>query len=176
MTGADTTHRLAIAELPEPDGNEPELPQVLVSTTGFADVDTGLAHAESEVAVRCEIMAAARASRAEVAAAVIAAAEYLTRAGGAVPAQPGVMLPRLAEGTALEETDCTVSHGLLISPYLWEGQVPQVAEEGRLTLVCQLLMLTDAEYAYAVDEGVEAFQQAVAQRDIDLLDWSRATE
>ena len=49
-----------------------------------------------------------------------------------------------------------------------------MAEEGRLTLVCQLLMLSDAEYAYAVEEGVPALQQAVAEQGIDLLDWQRS--
>lgn len=37
----------------------------------------------------------------------------------------------------------------------------------------QLVALTDSEYAYAVEEGVPALQDAVAESEIDLLDWSR---
>ena len=67
----------------------------------------------------------------------------------------------------------TVHHGLLIAPYLWGGQTPQYREDNRLTLVLQLVMLTDAEYAFGVEEGVGKLQDVVAEQDIDLLDWSR---
>ncbi|MDN6460872.1 MAG: suppressor of fused domain protein [Corynebacterium flavescens] len=142
--------------------------QSLAVTTAFADVDTGLQHAEQGIDVRCELLAVARASQEDVATAVNAAADMLERAGGVLPAQPGVLLP--GGGDVAKHG---VHHGLLIVPYLWGGQTPQVAEEKRLTLVCQLLMLTDSEYAYAVEEGVGAFQEAVAEQGIDLLDWSR---
>ena len=37
----------------------------------------------------------------------------------------------------------------------------------------QLVMLTDSEYAFGVEEGVGKLQAAVAEQGIDLLDWSR---
>ena len=40
--------------------------------------------------------------------------------------------------------------------------------------MCQLLMLTDSEYAYAVEEGVAKLQEAVAEQGVDILDWKRA--
>lgn len=142
--------------------------QSLAVTTTFGDVDTGLQHAEQGIDVRCELLTVARVGQTEVVAAVCGAADMLERAGGVLPAQPGVLLP-----SCLDIAKCNVHHGLLIVPYLWGGQTPQVPEEGRLTLVCQLLMLTDSEYAYAVEEGVGKFQEAVAEQGIDLLDWSR---
>ena len=142
--------------------------QALAVTTTFADVDTGLQHAEQGIDVRCELLAVARASQEDVAAAVNGATDMLEHAGGVLPAQPGVLLPG-----CVDVAKHGVHHGLLIVHYLWGGQTPQVAEEERLTLVCQLLMLTDSEYAYAVEEGVGAFQEAVAEQGIDLLDWSR---
>ena len=86
-----------------------------------------------------------------------------------LPAQPGIMLPEI-----LSEDSLNVHHGLLIAPYLWGGSTPQLPEDGRLTLVCQLLMLTDSEYAYAVEEGVAKLQEAVAEQGVDILDWKRA--
>ena len=148
--------------------------QSLAVTCDFADVDTGLSHAEQGVDVRCELLAVGRTGQAEVAAAISSARALLTKAAGVLPAQPGLLLPKLFGEDDERFAPLTVRHGMLIAPYLWGGQTPQVAEEKRLTLICQLLMLTDAEYAFAVEEGVPALQQAVAQQDIDLLDWKRA--
>lgn len=144
-------HRLALAALP---GGEN-----LVATTQFANVDTDLS-AEG-LPVRCELLTVARATQPVIAQFVLAAAQRLQEAK-VIPAQPGTLLPQVAG-----------RHGLLIAPYLWGGQTPQVKEEGRWTLALQLLALSDAEYAYAREEGVAAFQQAVAEQGIDLLDWSR---
>lgn len=150
--------------------------QSLAVTTQFADVDTGLKAVDGGIDVRCELLAVARSGTAEVAAAVIAAAEKLRSLGGVVPAQPGVLLPKLTDGTALGSDAFTVRHGLLITPYLWGGKTPQMPEDERLTVVCQLVLLTDAEYAYAVEEGVPALQQEVGEEEIDLLDWSRGED
>ena len=43
-------------------------------------------------------------------------------------------------------------------------------------MVCQLVLLTEAEYAYAVEEGVAALQEEVGHEEIDLLDWSRGDD
>lgn len=148
--------------------------QSLAVTCGFADVDTGLAHAEQGIDVRCELLTVARTGQPEVAAAVSAAAALLKQAAGLLPAQPGLLLPKLFAEDDERFAHLSVRHGMLIAPYLWGGQTPQLVEKERLTLVCQLLMLSDAEYAYAVEEGVPALQQAVAEQGIDLLDWKRS--
>ena len=142
-------------------------------TTQFADVDTGLVKQGTELPVRCEIIAVARAPQAAAAAAVVGVAKKLQEAGGEIAAQPGVLVPNI-ESALDQASDITVSHGMLIAPYLWGGPSPQVEEEDRLTLGLQLIMLTHAEYAYAVEEGVAAMQQAVAESNIDILDWTRA--
>lgn len=142
-------------------------------TTQFADVNTGLVKQDSDMPVRCELLAVASAPQAAVAAAVSGVAEKLESANGVLPAQPGVLLPNIASELD-DAADITVQHGMLIAPYLWGGPTPQVQEDERLTLTLQIIMLTDAEYAYAVDEGVPAMQQAVAEQGIDILDWTRA--
>lgn len=151
--------------------------QSLAVTTEFSGVDTGLQLAESENGtaddVRCELITVAQAGVPEVAAAVSAAAKTLEMAKGVIPAQPGVMLPSITQGTALDSDEFSVAHGLLIAPYLWAGETPQYTEPGRLTLICQLLMLTDSEYAFALEEGVGALQAAVEEQGINLLDLRR---
>ncbi|MDO5031824.1 suppressor of fused domain protein [Corynebacterium sp.] len=132
-----------------------------------------MTHVERGVDVRCELLTVARAEPAAAVAAVLSAARLLARAKGVVPAQPGVLLPELFPSDDPRFTSFSVRHGLLIAPFLWGGQTPQVVEENRVTVVCQLLMLSDAEYAYAVEEGVGAMQQAVADAGIDVLDWRR---
>ncbi|WKS68385.1 hypothetical protein NLL38_08240 [Corynebacterium accolens] len=143
--------------------------QSLALTTTFNAVDTGLRSDAEGLDVRCELVTVARVGQPEVAAAVGAAAAKLEKAGGLLPAQPGVLLPSLLDLPGKQ----TVHHGLLIAPYLWGGQTPQYREDDRLTLVLQLVMLTDAEYAFGVEEGVGKLQEAVAEQGIDLLDWSR---
>ncbi|MBK4156311.1 hypothetical protein GWO69_02220 [Corynebacterium macginleyi] len=141
----------------------------LALTTTFNAVDTGLRSDAAGLDVRCELVTVARVGHPEVAAAVGAAAAKLEKAGGFLPAQPGILLPSLLDLPGKP----TVHHGLLIASYLWGGQTPQYREDNRLTLVLQLVMLTDAEYAFGVEEGVGKLQDVVAEQDIDLLDWSR---
>lgn len=153
--------------------------QSLAVTTEFGQVDTGLQLASQEADapdaaptdVRTELLAVAKGTKADVAAVVLGAAQALEKAVGIIPAQPGVMLPSIVDFDGM-----SVKHGLLIAPYLWGGDSPQFTEPGRLTLVCQLLMLTDSEYAYVVEEGVAAFQQAAEEQGIDLLDYARSGE
>ncbi|AGF71308.1 suppressor of fused domain protein [Corynebacterium halotolerans] len=107
----------------------------------------------------------------EATAVIAAAARLLADARGIVPAQPGTMLPGLAERAGL--AGLGVAHGLLVAPYLWGGDVPQVTEEGRLTVMLQLVMLTGDEHAYAVEHGVAALQGKLGAEQVDLLDWRR---
>ncbi|MGV3073440.1 suppressor of fused domain protein [Corynebacterium phoceense] len=132
----------------------------LVATTRFAEVSTGLSAEGMDV--RAEILTVARAPLSSLAALITEATELLD-AARVIPAQPGTLLPKLGPGR----------HGVLVAPWLWGGPTPQVKMDGRWTLMLQLVALTDSEYAYAVEEGVPALQDAVAESEIDLLDWSR---
>ncbi len=151
-------HRLALAALPNSEN--------LAATTHFAQVDTGLEAQHPEtgkpVTVRAELITVARAGQADLAKLLIEAAELL-QVAQVVPAQPGTLLPKLGPNL----------HAMLVAPWLWGGDTPQLQEADRWTLLLQVVALNDEEYAYAVEEGVAALQQAVAESGIDLLDWSR---
>lgn len=141
--------------------------QNVAVTVGFADVDTGLVAVEDERDVRCELIVVARAPREQLAAVLRAAWAAFEEGAGEPPAQPGTMIPQLGAG------DATVAHALFVPPYLWGGETPRVTEDERLTVLLQLVMLTDAEYAFAAEEGPGALQQALGEAGIDLLDWRR---
>jgi hypothetical protein len=145
--------------------------QRVAVTVGFADVDTGLVAVDGGADVRSELISVARAERGQLTATLRAAATLLADARGLLPAQPGTMVPHLAQKAGLQGV--SVAHGLFIPPYLWGGETPRFTEEGRLTVLLQLVMLTDAEYAYAVEEGPGGLQQALGEAGIDLLDWGR---
>lgn len=49
----------------------------------------------------------------------------------------------------------------------------QLDEPERLTLMLQVLPLTQAEYDYAITYGVPALQESIAQQGIDILDLAR---
>ncbi|AJE32026.1 hypothetical protein B842_00850 [Corynebacterium humireducens NBRC 106098 = DSM 45392] len=141
--------------------------QRVAVTVGFADVDTGLVTVEDGTDVRSELIIVGRATEQQLTSVLHAA--WAAFEGGDLPAQPGTLLPQLdadLEGVS-------VAHGICVPPYLWGGEVPRVTEDERLTVLLQLVMLTDAEYAYAAEEGAAALQQALGEAGIDLLDWQR---
>lgn len=141
--------------------------QRVAVTVGFADVDTGLVTVEDGTDVRSELIIVGRATQEQLTAVLRAAVRAFE--GGDLPAQPGTLLPLLDA----DLTDVSVAHAICVPPYLWGGEVPRVTEEERLTVLLQLVMLTDAEYAYAAEEGAVALQQALGEAGIDLLDWHR---
>lgn len=147
--------------------------ELLATTLNFADVDTGL-QAEG-MDVRSEIFTVARTTDHTAMNAVHAAAESLRVAEGALPAQPGTLVPALAERAGFP-SDVTVAHGLLVSPYVWGGEVPRFTEDNRLTVLLQLVMITEEEFNYAVTYGVEELQLQVIDQGIDIHDWGRGGE
>ncbi|MDO4910749.1 MAG: suppressor of fused domain protein [Corynebacterium sp.] len=107
-------------------------------------------------------------------------ASLLTLSHGALLPQPGTVI----RGISNEYRAC---NGILIAPYVWDQGVPQMYEEpgkvgsdgpvdttrGRLTLIVQLLLLTDDELEYGLANGMPALQEELARRGVDLLDLNR---
>ena len=71
--------------------------QSLALTTTFNTTDTGLQSQDDGADVRCELLTVARTEQPGVAAAINAAADTFEKAGGLLPAQPGVMLPSILD-------------------------------------------------------------------------------
>lgn len=139
-------------------------------TLDAANIDTGL-EAES-LNVRAEMFVVHRATDTTALKLLNGAVGMLAASQGSLPAQPGTLLPALGDVVDLPQ-DVSVRHGLLVVPFVWGGQTPQVRESDRWTLMVQLIMLTPDEFNYAVTYGVEALHQQFLTQGIDLLDWGR---
>ncbi|MBP3089432.1 hypothetical protein EML15_09805 [Corynebacterium sp. sy017] len=144
--------------------------ETLAATLNFNAVDTGLVAGDKSV--RSELFALARAEMPTVASVVLAAADTFAQNIGTLTAQPGTMLTDLAQRASLPET-ISVRHGLCISPFVWQGQVPQYTEKHQLTALLQVVMLTQEEYEYATAYGVVELQKEMGKAQIDLNNWSR---
>ena len=125
--------------------------QDIAATVDFNRVDTGLV-GKKGIAVRAELLTVTDAGVTAAADAVAKAAAALKRAGGQLPARPGTILIDL-EVTGVDETD--------------------TGDNGRLTAMLQLLMVTDSEREFFVDHGAEEFSRAMAAEHTQLLDWFR---
>ena len=121
---------------------------------------------------------------------VAAAATLLRDSAGRIPAAPGQLLPGVGVlGGLVAEPGVTMRHGLLVVPYVWTKGVPRMMEKAgevstdgdpatqpanaRLTVLLQLVLLTDDEFSYARTYGIPALQQAMVEQDVNLLDLGR---
>ena len=136
-------------------------------SVGFSDVDSGLVAGDTDV--RCEIICAAAGASAGVQQRAMAVAgTWNTLVGQGIPAQPGTLLPGLVDDPAL-----TVHHGLLREPQIFDRGTPMVTEPGRMTLLLELVLLTDEEYGIAAEQGLDVLERRLRRRRMDLGDWGR---
>ena len=118
------------------------------------------------------------------------AATMISQNPGHWPPQPGTMLPNVVQQMdADSERKITARNGLLVVPYVWDDGVPHVhgvpsggasrhskedeaevefTHPGRLTIVAQLVMLTDEELAIAQTDGVAAVQERLVREGVDI--------
>ena len=161
--------------------------QQLACSADFGRVDTGLITQDQggqTVEVRSELFTIGRVDEIAAARVVGAAAAFLRAAKGSIPAQPGSLIPGLGVLAELDEK-FTVRHGLLSVPYVWGREVPQMTEAagdvhgeetgeaGRLTVMLQIILLTDDERDFALTYGIGDLQQELTRTGVDLLDWQR---
>ena len=126
--------------------------------------------ADPSVAVRCEVVGRGSVDKLLLARAVVEAARMVETLG--VPAQPGVLLEGLLDRIELPE-GVTVRHGLLREPELFAQGTPLYREPGQLTLLLELVCLTDEEFAIASEQSVESCLRRLRRRGTDLGDWCR---
>lgn len=148
----------------------------LAATANFADHDTGLAlQDDPAVAVRCELIAHSPLGEAEAAAVVVSTADMISGMRGVIAPQPTVMLPNLVENTAIATAHegATVAHGLLMPPRMWGENTPHVREEARMTLLLEVLLLTDEEHSIGHKQGMDVLLRRLRRRGVDFDDWFR---
>ena len=143
-------------------------------TVGFSSVDSGLVmDADPSTSVRCELVCAAEQPAEVLEAAVVAAARELEMLG--IPAQPGVVLEGLLDRVETAQIT-SVRQGYLREPQLFERGTPTYSEPGQLTLLLELVALTDEEYAIASEQGDYVLERRLRRRGVKLGDWHRGRD
>lgn len=157
--------------------------ETVAFTLDAATIDPGLV-TDDGADLRVEFVTVTSGHSAIAADLVVAAATMIAQDPHLRSPQPGLLMPDL--GWHVDKT-ITAKHGLLIPPFLWEDGVPRVHEvdrdgrpstggahdwthPGRMTVVAQLVMLTDEEFTIATDQGPDAVQQVVLNAGTDLND------
>lgn len=158
-------------------GVAPVLPAAV--TVGFSEIDSGLvvddpdADSTGLTEVRCEIICAADGATPQQRVMAVAGA-WNTLVNAGIPGQPGTALPGLVNDPAL-----TVHHGLLREPEIFDRGTPLVNEPAtdgtpaRMTLLLELVLLTDDEYELAEEQGLEVLERRLRRRQTSLGDWAR---
>lgn len=164
-----------------------DLRQTLACTADAARYSTGLTSPDG-MDVRAELLAVGLARPGEMGQLVAAAATMLSEEGSGRLAQPGTFLPGLG---AMVNPAFTTKHGLLVVPYIWPKGVPTVTEHpelttadgqpvnpthpGRMTLIAQIIMLTEQEFLHGMTHGIDSLQTRLAEGGSDLRDLRRAS-
>lgn len=164
-----------------------DLRQTLACTADAARYSTGLTSPDG-MDVRAELLAVGLARPGEMGQLVAAAATMLSEEGSGRLAQPGTFLPGLG---AMVNPAFTTKHGLLVVPYIWPKGVPTVTEHpelttadgqpvnpthpGRMTLIAQIIMLTEQEFLHGMTHGIDSLQTRLAEGGADLRDLRRAS-
>ena len=161
-TTAAQDNDAATAAASPASGQQSPAGDTIAVTLDFSNIDTGLEHEGRDV--RCELLAVAH--QADIRSHLVTVASRLRDTAPHEPAQPGTLLPHALPATS-------TPHVLLVVPWVWNGPVPQLDEPERLTLMLQVLPLTQAEYDYAITYGVPALQESITQQGIDILDLAR---
>ncbi|MGV0431292.1 suppressor of fused domain protein [Corynebacterium sp. 20_84] len=158
-------------------GVAPVLPAAV--TVGFSEIDSGLvvddpdADSAGLTEVRCEIICAADGATPQQRVMAVAGA-WNTLVNAGIPGQPGTALPGLVNDPAL-----TVHHGLLREPEIFDRGTPLVNEPAtddapaRMTLLLELVLLTDDEYELAEEQGLQVLERRLRRRQTSLGDWAR---
>ena len=162
-------------------GVTPVIPAAV--SVGFSGIDSGLVVDDHEAdgtrvapvtEVRCEIICAAGGATPQQRVMAVAGA-WNTLVNAGIPGQPGTALPGLVNDPVL-----TVHHGLLREPQIFDRGTPLVNEPAtddgapaRMTLLLELVLLTDDEYELAEEQGLEVLERRLRRRQTSLGDWAR---
>ena len=177
--------------VPQEGDDEPVLAETVAMTIDAGRMETGL-ETEDGSDLRVELLTVVSGHDDTAADLLAHAATMISQDPGHWPPQPGTMLPNVVQQMdADSERKITARNGLLVVPYVWDEGVPHVHEvtsggagrhskegetdvefthPGRLTIVAQLVMLTDEELELAQTEGVAAVQERLVREGVNIND------
>lgn len=138
--------------------------QFIASTLDFQHVETGLEAEDHDI--RVELFAVANSN--EGLRELVSATAAMLRDTAIIP-QPGEVVP----GAGALVPGLSVAHSLLVVPFPWGGDVPHFKDAGIMTLMLQILPLTDAELEYLQAYGLAELQRALVEQQIDVFNLQR---
>ena len=170
-------------------GDEAVLAETVAMTIDAGRLESGL-ETEDGSDLRVELLTVVSGHDDTAADLLTHAASMISQDPGHWPPQPGTLLPDVVQQMdADSERKITARNGLLVVPYVWDDGVPHVHEvtsggasrhskegdtdvefthPGRLTIVAQLVMLTDEEAELAQTAGVAAVQERLVREGVNI--------
>lgn len=170
-------------------GDEAVLAETVAMTIDAGRLESGL-ETEDGSDLRVELLTVVSGHDDTAADLLAHAASMISQDPGHWPPQPGTLLPNVVQQMdADSERKITARNGLLVVPYVWDDGVPHVHEvtsggasrhskeddtdvefthPGRLTIVAQLVMLTDEEAELAQTAGVAAVQERLVREGVNI--------
>lgn len=156
-------------------------------TNGLADIPTGLTVDAQPLELRCELLLAGNPGTEILTQTLTAVASLVATQPEAYPLQPGTVIPMIGTRARLSRR-ITVRHGVFVPPFMWGGQSPHMTEQpgdvhthgasassrlGRMTVLLQILMVTDAELNLIESSGAAGLIDQLLSANTDLMDWTR---
>lgn len=170
-------------------GEEAVLAETVAMTIDAGRLESGL-ETEDGSDLRVELLTVVSGHDDTAADLLTHAASMISQDPGHWLPQPGTLLPDVVQQMdADSERKITARNGLLVVPYVWDDGVPHVHEvtsggasrhskegdtdvefthPGRLTIVAQLVMLTDEEAELAQTAGVAAVQERLVREGVNI--------
>lgn len=113
-------------------------------------------------------------SGAELTSILASARKFIADQAGAVRLSPGTVIPDLIEQLGLA-TDSTITarHGWLHEPRIFDQGTPMLRTDDRLTLLLELVMLTDDRLDIAHNRDLDAVETRLRRRGTNVADLRR---
>ena len=83
---------------------------------------------------------------------------------------PGTMFPDIV---GMYDCSSTMKHLLFVPPFLWEERLETLDFDSKTVAWLLAVPVSDAEYAFAQSEGVEALENLFEEKQIDIYDINR---
>lgn len=149
----------------------PDRPQAGVtsySTIGLSDASIGLT--SDEVPLRVEIVGACGSAFAGYANVLATCAFDVMEANA--ECRPGAVL---RDAVAVNVPDVEMKHVWLVPPFLWEEELKTLEFPSMKVAWLLAVPISEAERAFAEEQGAEALESLFEEKQIDLFDLRRAS-
>lgn len=148
--------------------NKPELHETTFATIGLCNYDIG--YSVDGIPLRVEFIGACIDEYNLLGNIVSTCAFNIINSG--YSCSPGMIYPDVVR---MYYPELNMKHVMFVSPFLWDENLTSLDFEDKHVSWLQAIPISDAEYAYAEQNGSEALENLFEQSDVDILDLNRAS-